>query len=383
VAVAPGELIAAFQQRFSGSPPPALYRAPGRVNLIGEHTDYNQGFVLPIALDLACYAAAAPANDGRLTVHSAGFNESRSWPCNAIPTASPTHDWGDYIAGVARELDKAGYKITPMNLLIHSTVPIGAGLSSSASLEIATALALLDGRPIGPKELAWLGHRAENDFVGLPSGLMDQTISVRGQAHAALLIDCRDLSTEPVVLPENALLLAVNSMVKHELAGSAYRDRVAECKAAVEQVHRVHPEVASLRDVQSEHLSLIEGVPRKRAAHVGSENQRVLDFAAAARAGDLSAMGRRMVASHISLQRDYEVSCAELDFLVSTAISVQGVFGARMTGGGFGGCTVNLMRPGIEQVFRERVTLAYESEYKVTPEIYPCIPSPGAGPLSR
>jgi galactokinase len=177
------------------------------------------------------------------------------------------------------------------------------------------------------------------------------------------------------------LFLAVNSMVKHELGASAYRERVAECQAAVEAVRRVHPEVRSLRDVESEHLALIEGTPRKRAAHVGSENRRVREFVEAARAGDLTGMGRRMAGSHISLQRDYEVSCAELDFLVSTAISVQGVFGARMTGGGFGGCTVNLMRPEAEPVFRERITTAYRTEFGIEPEIYPCIPSPGAGRL--
>ena len=231
------------------------------------------------------------------------------------------------------------------------------------------------------RRLARLCRRAENDFAGVPCGLMDQTISVFGEPNAALLIDCRDLVTTPVPLPAGGLFLAVNSMVKHDLAVSAYRDRVAECQAAVEAVRRVHPEVASLRDVESGHLTLIDGVPRKRAAHVGSENSRVRSFVEAAAAGDLTVMGRCMVSSHISLQRDYEVSCPELDFLVSTAISVQGVFGARMTGGGFGGCTVNLMRPEVEHVFRERIMLAYEKEYGVTPSIYPCTPSPGAGRL--
>lgn len=381
MAFSPPELTPAFDQRFPGSPAPTLYRAPGRVNLIGEHTDYNLGFVLPIALDLACYIASAAAAGDRLTAYSTDTEEVRSWPCATLADQSPADDWSDYLVGVARELMLLGHTIQPMNLLIQSTVPLGSGLSSSAALEVAAALALLGSREIDRTELARLCRRAENHFVGVPCGPMDQTISVFGEPKAALLIDCRDLATTPVPLPADGLFLAVNSMVKHDLGVSAYRDRVAECQAAVEAVHRVYPDVTSLRDVGSEHLTLIDGIPRKRATHVGSENERVGLFVEAAAAGDLTAMGRLMVSSHLSLQRDYEVSCPELDFLVSTAISVQGVFGARMTGGGFGGCTVNLMRPEVEHVFRERITLAYENEYGVRPPIYACIPSPGAGRL--
>jgi galactokinase len=379
LAVAPEVLTAAFKRRYPQSPAPAVYRAPGRVNLIGEHTDYTEGFVLPIALDLACYVAVAPAEGDRLTVYSVDMNESFSVRPEDLASARPEGNWRDYIVGVARELIAAGHSVPPFILAIHSTVPIGAGLSSSASLEVATALALLNGRPIDQRELARLARRAENNFVGVPCGVMDQMISVFGEPGSALLIDCRDLSLMPVPLPQGGLFLAVNSMVKHELGASAYRERVAECQAAVEAVRRAHPEVRSLRDVKSEHLTLIEGTPRRRAAHVVSENQRVQDFVASARAGDLAAMGRRMVGSHVSLQRDYEVSCAELDFLVSSAISVQGVLGSRMTGGGFGGCTVNLMMQEAEGAFRERITQAYRTEYGIDPEFYPCIPSPGAG----
>jgi len=363
-----------------------IFRGPGRVNLIGEHTDYNLGFVLPMALDLACLVAAAPGDDGLLRVFSDNLGEARQWPLAAVPELKPARDWGDYIAGVAREVLRAGFAIEPVNLLIASTVPVGSGLSSSAALEVATALALLGDRKLDGLELARLCRRAENDFVGMPCGIMDQYVSVFGRDNSAVKIDCRSLEHETVALPAGAEILAVNTMVKHELGQSAYRNRVRECGEAVEAIRRRRPETASLRDVGAAEFEAVAGeipeVPRQRARHVVTENQRVEDFIAASHRGDLAAMGELFVASHRSLQHDYEVSCEELDFLVDTALAIPGVLGARMTGGGFGGCTVNLVRPEAAGEFRTRIGAAYQDRFGLTPQIYLCRPSAGAGEIS-
>jgi len=362
-----------------------VYRAPGRVNLIGEHTDYNLGFVLPIALDLACFTAIAPNGEGKLRVHSIGQSETREWEVAELGALAPSRHWSDYPAGVAQQLLKAGYRVKPQNVLIHSSVPIGSGLSSSAALEVSTALALLGDQKIGRLELAKLCRRAENEFVGMPCGIMDQYISVFGEDHAGVKIDCRSLDHEMVPLPENMEIVAVNTMVKHELGQSAYRERVAECRSVVEALRRSHPQVASLRDADEEMIksliAVVAATPRKRARHVVSENARVEEFVRASRAGDLSRMGELFEASHRSLQHDYEVSCEELDFLVDAALTLPGVWGSRMTGGGFGGCTVNLVHPDAVMEFRRRLAEAYQQRFGLTPEFYSCRPSSGAGEI--
>jgi galactokinase len=373
-----------FPERFPRSGAPKFYRAPGRVNLIGEHTDYNDGFVLPIAMDLACYTAVAPgSSEGTIRIFSEDLLRGHEWPSDETGDVAPRHDWSDYVVGVARELARRGINIAARDMLIHSTVPVGAGLSSSAALEISSALALSDGAVSADKlELARLGRAAENTFVGMPCGIMDQFISVFGRDHAAIKIDCRSLEYEEVPLPENVAIIAVNTMVKHELGASAYRQRVAECGQAVEYIRRRHPEVKSLRDATLDMITDdMPGLPRKRARHVVSEIQRVQDFAAASRAGDRVRMGELFIASHRSLQHDYEVSCAELDFLVDTAIALPGVFGSRMTGGGFGGCTVSLVAPESLDNFRSAIKSAYQEKFHVEPQMYDCQPSAGAGPV--
>ncbi len=337
-----------------------VYRAPGRVNLIGEHTDYNLGYVLPMALDLGCTVSVRPNGAGRLRVHSINFQDTRSWSLQEVREATPSKDWTDYVLGVAQQLERIGFETPDVDLEFESDLPIGGWLSSSAALEVATALGLLGSRKMDPLHVARLCHRAENEFVGLPCGIMDQFISVFGAENSALLINCRDESRRAVRLPDGVVWLAVNSMVKHSLAaGSAYAERVREC-----------------RDARPGDLT------NPRIRHVASENQRVLDFAASAGRKDAIEMGRLMVASHKSLQKDYEVSCEELDFLVSTALSVQGVLGARMTGAGFGGCTVNLLIPQAETAFRDRIATAYRTEFGRDPEIYKCTPSEGARRIS-
>jgi galactokinase len=385
LAFTPRALTASFQSQFGNTASPVCYRAPGRVNMMGEHTDYNQGLVCPMALEMACYAAVAPASHGKLRVHSANLAETREWPVADLASTQPHRDWGDYIAGVAVELNRAGFSIAACDLYLESDVPTGAGLSSSASIEVATALALLASRPMEKLEIAKLCQRAESRFVGMPCGIMDQYASVFGQRDSAIQIDCRTLESEPVHLPHNLRVVVVNSMVKHELGTSAYRQRVAECQDAVTAIRRLNPAVQSLRDVTPEYLAEIQDsipdVPFKRARHVATDNARVLEFAAAARKGDLDEMGRLFIASHRSAQYDYEISCEELDFLVNTAVKLEGVYGGRMTGGGFGGCTVNLLAPEAVANFRERMMDGYRNGFSLEPQFYECLPAEGAGRL--
>ncbi len=386
MAGSPRFLAGSFAEHFGAGPRPRVFRAPGRVNIIGEHTDYNLGFVMPMALDLACFTAVSPAPGSRLCVFSRNLEVGKDWDVKAIPDAQPARDWTDYVMGVARELVLAGYPVEPGNLYIYSTVPVGSGLSSSAAIEVSVALALLGGRPIEPLELVKLCRRAENSFVGMPCGIMDQYISVFGREAAAIKIDCRSLGHEAAPLPSEADFVAINTMVKHELGASAYRNRVAECAAAVAAVRAEHPQVESLRDVSSTMLSrferAMEPVPMRRARHVVSEDERVEAFVAASRSGDLQRMGELLTASHRSLQRDYEVSCEELDFLVDAALSLPGVYGARMTGGGFGGCAVIMVRSEDTLGLQVSISHSYQEKFGLTPDIYPCRASAGACELT-
>ena len=386
MAVIPGETIVdIFCAHFRSETRPEVYRAPGRVNLIGEHTDYNLGFVFPIAIELACYVAVLPSGDERLRVYSQDFGEEFVIGMEQISEARPSGQWRDYPVGVAQQLIKSGFALEGALLCISSEVPVGSGLSSSAAIEVSTALALLGPRRLDSLELALLAQRAESQFVGVPSGIMDQYASVFGREGAAIQIDCRDLKHEYVPLPPDVAILAVNSLVKHELGTSAYRERVKECQEAVAAIQVIDPNIRSLRDVSLEFFVQIQEsippLPRQRARHVISDSQRVLDLAAAARAHDLREMGRLFVASHRSMQYDYEISCEEIDFLVDTAIKIPGVYGARLTGGGFGGCTVNLVAPNAVPEFREALSAAYEQRFNKTPAFYDCKPAAGAGRL--
>lgn len=357
---------------MAGAAEGVTVRAPGRVNLIGEHTDYNEGFVMPMALDLECRIRVLPRPDGLLRAVSVNLDEERWWEARSLGQANKAGDWGDYVVGVARQLPA----VPAVDLWIESTVPVGSGLSSSAALEVAVAMALSEGK-MGRKQMVDLCWRAETEFVGLPCGIMDQYISVFGEEGSALVLDCRMKKHQAVRLPEGIEVIAVNSMVKHALGDSAYRQRVEECRQACERLG-----ISSLRDAAPEQVEGLEGTPGMRARHVVSENLRVIAFAAAARSGDVGKMGRLLEASHRSLQHDYEVSCEELDFLVDGAMEVPGVLGARMVGGGFGGCTVNLMRAGAAGAFEERLGAAYKQRYGITPQFYRCRPAGGASILA-
>ena len=363
-------LKADFQKRFHGPWEPRCWRAPGRVNLIGEHTDYTGGLVLPIALDMVCHTAWDRGGD-TLDVFSENFGEGREWPIDEIGRVGPDGHWTDYVMGVARELFLAGFDIPPGGLLIDSAVPLGSGLSSSAALEVAVALALLDGREMPPLDLARLCRRAENEFVGTPCGIMDQYVAVFGREGSAIRIDCRSLESEAVALSPDVAIIAVNSMVKHELGRSAYRDRVRECHESEERLGK------PIRDATLDDIERLPEPLRRRARHVVTENARVMEFGEA----DSRRMGELFVESHRSLQHDYEVSCVELDFLVDRALEMPGVLGARMTGGGFGGCTVNLVEEHRASEFTATIANSYTAKFGVIPQIYPCRPALGAGPL--
>ncbi len=365
------EIVRKFRARYPASPAPRVWRAPGRVNLIGEHTDYNLGLVLPMAIDLACRVAVAPSNDSWLRVYSEQLGEGSQWPISDIPQLLPVGDWTDRIVGIAWELSRRGVKLSGANLLIDSQVPLGGGLSSSAALGVALTLAL--GGLRESLEVAKLAHAAEVDFVGVPCGIMDQFISAEG---SAVLLDCRSLTWKAVNLPQDVAIVSANTMVKHELQASAYRTRVEECAEAARRLG-----IASLRDAELGRLGVLDGAVLKRARHIVTENERVIRFVAAAEQEDAAEMGRIATESHLSLRDDYEVSCGELDFMVEAALRVEGVLGARMTGGGFGGSTVNLVRPEAVEGLKAILTAEYQKYRGLTPEIHVCVASPGASEL--
>jgi galactokinase len=376
------ELRDGFHELYGG--PARLYRAPGRVNLIGEHTDYNDGFVMPVAIDLRVWVAIAPRVDRKLFVRSINFTDTVEVDLEAKAPRARNH-WSDYVQGVAVILARAGYHLQGANLLIRGDVPIGAGLSSSAAIEVATALALLDnsGLVADRVELARLCRSAENDFVGARVGIMDQFVSCSAQAGRALFLDCRSLDYRLLPLPPNVSLVTCNTMVKHRHASGEYNSRRTQCEEGVRLLSRSLPGIRALRDLSAEELerhghNLPETI-RKRCRHVVLENARVSAAAAALQGGDLATFGRLMKESHNSLRDDYEVSCPELDLMVELAEKQEGVYGARMTGGGFGGCTVNLVNPEAAAEFEHSVSVAYEKATGLSPQILVTSAADGVG----
>ena len=359
-----------------------IYRAPGRVNLIGEHTDYNDGFVMPAAIDLITHAAIRPRDDRKLIVHSETFSEIVESDLDEPDPRARGH-WSDYVRGVAVTLERAGYRLRGADLAIRSDVPIGAGLSSSAAIEVATGLAMLrnSGIAIDRVELAKLCQQAENEFAGMRCGIMDQFISCCGKAGAALMLDCRSLEHRVLPLPENVRLVICNTMVKHELGSSEYNTRRAECETGVMHFAKLLPDIQALRDVTLSDLERcghdLNEVILKRCRHVITEDARVIEAAAALERGDLHGFGKLMAESHRSLRDDYEVSCPELDAMVELAVQVQGVYGARMTGGGFGGCTINLVDADSVAQFKRIVAPGYEQVTGFAPEIFACSTTDG------
>ena len=365
-----------------------IYRVPGRVNLIGEHTDYNDGFVMPAAIDLYTRVAIKPRGDRTLRIHSENYSESCEFDLDEPAPIARGH-WSDYVCGVAVILEHAGYRLRGADLAISSDVPIGAGLSSSAAIEVAAGLAVLEnsGIEIDRVELAKLCRQAENEFVGIRCGIMDQFISCCGRAGTALMLDCRSLEYRLLPIPGHVRLVICNTMVKHELAASEYNTRRVECEAAVRYFAERLPVVRALRDVTLDDLARLDGelsdALMRRCRHVISENARVAEAANAFEVGDLEVLGRLMAESHCSLRDDYQVSCEELDVMIELASQVEGVYGSRMTGGGFGGCTINLVNADRVAQFEESITRGYQQATGISPQIIVCSAAGGARRISR
>ncbi len=376
-----------FRELYTGEA--RLFRAPGRVNLIGEHTDYNDGFVLPMAIDLETVVAAAQRDDRRVRAHSFNLKETAAFDLDA-PVQGRRGAWQDYVEGVARVLEARGFNLRGAELAIFSDVPVGAGLSSSAALEVSAGLALLSlsgAAEVDMVALALAAQQAEHEYVGTKCGIMDQLTSALGRRGAALLIDCRSLEIEPIPLATNDMVIAIcDTRVKHELASSAYNARRAECERAVEILRQAMPDIRALRDVSvsdfKRYENLLPEPIKRRCRHVVTENERTLAAARALKDVDMDEMGRLMFLSHRSLSDDYEVSCAELDILVEAAAQIKGVAGARMTGGGFGGCTVNLLRRESLKEFQSEVSHKYRSATRLDPAIYVVEASDGAQEIS-
>jgi galactokinase len=374
---------AQFETRF-GAAPELIVRAPGRVNLIGEHTDYNAGFVLPAAIDRATFIAASPRSDRRVHVVAADLNEEDEFSLEQIER-SGMRPWSNYIRGMVRALLVAGHDIGGANMVIASSVPRGAGLSSSAALEVATGYVfqVFHKLNILGDELALMAQATENHFVGVNCGIMDQFIVTLGQANHALMIDCRDLSYQAVPVPTNAAVVICDSHIERSLAASAYNQRRAECEQAVELLKAHLPGIKALRDVTSQQLEkyghVLPAVVRQRARHVVSENERVITGASALRNGDIGEFGRLMNASHASLRDDYAVSIPEMDSLVASAQRVSGCYGSRLTGAGFGGCTVSLVDVDAVERFRHEVAANYLASTGRSATIYVTQASDGVG----
>jgi galactokinase len=375
------DLLAKFQRRFSSRA--AVYHAPGRVNLVGEHTDYNDGFVLPAAIGFLCSVAIAPRNDRKLVLYSESFDSSMEADLDALPRKAAGH-WSDYPLGVATSLEKSGYRLSGANLYITSDVPLGVGLSSSAAFEVAVGYALLDTahHPIDRTRLAQMCQRAENEFVGAHVGIMDPFISCHGRAEHALLLDCRSLEFQFVPLPAKVKLVICNTMVKHQHAAGEYNTRRAECEEGVRLIGKALPGISALRDVTlvqlEQHRGLLPDAIYRRCRHVITENDRVQKVATALENGKIGELAPLFAASHQSMRDDYEISCPELDIMVALAAGKTGVYGARMTGGGFGGCTINLVATERSMEFQQQVAAEYYSATGLRPDIYVCAASQGA-----
>jgi len=370
-----------FHQKFGMQP--RIFQAPGRVNLIGEHTDYNDGFVLPAAIQFQTTVAIASRKDDKLVLHSENYGEGTEFSMEHLPASARKH-WSDYVIAVARQLQDRGTLPPGANMLIYGDVPQGAGLSSSASLEVAVCTALLDAAraSMDGTEIAKLCQRAENEFVRARCGIMDQFVSLHARQDQALLLDCRTLEYQLVPLPEEVRLVVCNTMVHHSVAAGEYNQRRKECEQGARFFAGKRPGVKALRDVSlAEFRAFAAELPetiQRRCRHVISENARVLEAGEALRLRDLERVGRLMRESHESMRDDFQISCRELDVMVELAEKRKGVYGARMTGGGFGGCTINLVNREQVEAFCAAIAHGYERATSKQPEVYVCTAGDGA-----
>jgi len=368
-------------KQFGGDP--KFFLAPGRVNLIGEHTDYAGGFVMPAAIDFGTLASVSARRDGRIEIWSENFAEGVTFGAGEVPGSRRKH-WSDYPLGVLWALRDAGISVPPFSMALYGDVPLGAGLSSSASIEVATALALLNlaGTELPRVDIAKLCQRAENAFVGASCGIMDQFIACNGAEDHSLLLDCRSLEFSLAPIPHHLSLVIANTMVKHSIAGGEYGSRRTEVEEGTKILRRHRPEIQLLRDATLEDLKTWgEEMPAnllKRCRHVITENLRTVAAAEALEAGDLKKLGELMAEAHASYRDDFEASCTEADTMVAAAQRLPGLVGARLTGGGFGGCTVNLVETERAGEFATRLHDEYQAATGIDADIYRCHASAAA-----
>lgn len=374
-----------FTDLFNNGPPQVITRAPGRVNLIGEHTDYNEGYVFPMALDFQILTAARQRSDRQVRIHSVDYQKTVEFSLDEPIRFDAVNRWSNYSRGVLALLLENDIKLSGMDLVFSGNIPQGSGLSSSAALEVGTALALqaLNGFSMERPELARLCQQAENTFVGMKCGIMDQFISMMGQKDHALFLDCRSLEYRHIPLKLNRYQIVIcHSGVKHSLVDSEYNNRRQECETGVAVLSQRFPQIKTLRDATLAQLNAcrkeLDPVVYKRCRHVITENQRVLQSIESLNQNDLITFGRLMNESHDSLRDDYQVSCAEIDLLVEFARNFDGVLGSRITGGGFGGCTVSLVENAQIHEFTKQLIEYYQNETKITPHLYISTPAAGA-----
>src|SRR5277367_1394160 len=361
---------------------PVVFMAPGRVNLIGEHTDYADGFVMPAAIDFATLATISSRNDNSIAIYSANFEEQVTHSLDNL-AAKGAHHWSDYPLGVVASLREAGIEIPAFSLTLNGDVPLGAGLSSSASVEVASMVAILSltSAKISLPEVARLCQRAENNYVGASTGIMDQFIACCGAENHALLLDCRSLEYRLAPIPSHLSQVIANTMVKHSHAGGEYNTRRSEVEEGTALLRSHRPEIKLLRDATVEDLREWGHDMRpdvlKRCRHIITENTRTVAAADALKAGDLKALGRLMYEAHASYRDDFEASCPEADILVDLAAKETGCIGARLTGGGFGGCTVNLVENTSAGAFSQHLRDGYRKAAGIEADIYLCHASAG------
>lgn len=372
------KLLSRFHKTFSLRKGIRLARAPGRVNLIGEHTDYNQGFVLPVAVDKEILMTANLRKDRKVILHSLNFKGKVEFSLDEIEFEEED-PWGNYPKGVFFQLQASGFKLKGLNGLYEGNIPLGGGLSSSAAIEVVTAVILkrLNELKIGPLEIIKLCQRAENEFVGVQCGIMDQFVSLLGKKNKALFLDCRTLKYELVPLNfEDVKIVIADTQVKRDLVSSEYNLRRRECEEGVKFFKKYLPGITSLRDVSvrafEKHKDELSEVIMKRCKHVVYENERVVEAKEALSCGDLLKFGRLLNQSHQSLKEDYQVSCQELDLMVEIASRFRGALGSRMTGAGFGGCTISLVKKEVVEEFMRVIKEEYEKKTRIKPLVYEC-----------
>jgi len=372
-----------FRREFGRAEAPRIAVAPGRVNLIGEHTDYNDGWVLPMAIDRRIGVAFAPRDDRLLRVHSVTFDETRELPISDLAPPGGS-EWFSYLVGVAWAMISSGFEVSGADLVVDGDVPVGSGLSSSSALVMATALALCEnsGIPWSPVEMALLGHQVESDWVGIKGGVMDQFTAAMAREGHALLLDCRSLSHSPVRIPDEAMVVVMDTGASRTLAGSAYNERSASCRTAVAALKAAAPAIRALRDVDLDfleaHRELLDETTYRRACHVVEENARPQVMADALAKGDLARAGRLMDESHFSLRDLYEVSSFELDLFTALAREHVACHGARLTGAGFGGCAIAMVSAEGAEDFMETTHSRYRSEVELPSSVFACHPEAGA-----